>query len=328
MFELAAPWALLLLPLPLVVWWLAPPKRESVQAIRVPFFHGLANVVGETPRAGAVVLNRRFIQMAVAIIIWLLIVAALANPQWVGEPIVQTDAARDVMLAIDISGSMDENDFVAPDGSRVRRMDAVKQVVGEFIDRREGDRIGLIVFGSKAYVQIPFTQDLRTARALLDEIEVGMAGPNTALGDAIGLAIRTFEVSKVEQRLLILLTDGSDTGSMMTPINAAEIARNNGVETYTIGAGDPQGNSDERVDFATLQEVAKRAGGQFFNAADVVGLETVYARIEELVPKEVKTVSFRPRQSLFHWPAGMAVGFGIAGYFFLLVLARRSGGDD
>lgn len=327
MFELSAPWALVLLPLPLLVWWLAPPKREAVQAVRVPFFDGLAAAAGATPRAGAVVLNRRFVQMATAVLIWLLVIFALAKPEWVGEPIEQTDAARDVMLAIDISGSMDQKDFVSADGTKLRRMDAVKQVVGEFIDRREGDRVGLIVFGTRAYVQIPFTQDLNTAKALLDEIEVGMAGPNTALGDAIGLAIRTFEVSKVEQRLLILLTDGSDTGSLMTPINAAEIAHQNGVETYTIGAGDPEGAAEERVDFDTLQEVARRAGGQFFNAADVEGLETVYARIDELVPQEIKTVSFRPRQTLVHWPMGIAVALGILGYILLLTLARGRTAD-
>lgn len=323
MFELGAPWALLLLPLPVLVWWLAPPKREAVQGVRVPFFDKLSSAVGETPRAGAVVLTRRTMQMLAGVLIWILVVSGLAKPAWVGEPIVQTDAARDVMLAIDISGSMDQSDFVTPDGSKIRRMDAVKRVVGEFIIRREGDRIGLIVFGSKAYVQIPFTQDLRTAKTLLDEIEVGMAGPNTTLGDAIGLAIRTFEVSEVEQRLLILLTDGSDTGSMMTPINAAEIARNNGVETYTIGVGDPEGASNDRVDFATLEEIAKRANGQFFNAADVAGLETVYARIDELVPQEIKTVSFRPRQTLVHWPAAGIVVLAIVFYLLLLLSSRR-----
>ena len=318
MFEIGAPWAFVLLPLPLLVWWLAPPRREAVQAVRVPFFAALAEAAGQTPRAGAVVLTRRAAPMCGAVLIWMLFVTGLAKPQWVGDAIEQTDVARDVMLAIDISGSMDQKDFVAPDGTRLRRMDAVKRVVGGFIERRAGDRIGLIVFGSKAYVQIPFTQDLRTARALLADIEVGMAGPNTALGDAIGLAIRTFEVSEVDQRLLILLTDGSDTGSMMTPVNAAEIAYRNGVETYTIGAGDPDGRSDDRVDFDTLQQVAKRAGGQFFDAADVRGLEAVYARIDELAPKEVRTVSFRPRQSLLHWPLGAAAVVGIAGYLLLL----------
>lgn len=327
MLELAYPWALALLPLPVVVWWLAPVRREAVQAVRVPFFYAFAEASGAAPRAGAVVLRRRFLQMLAAILTWGLIVLALAKPEWVGEPIEKTDAARDVMLAIDISGSMDERDFATPDGNRLRRIDAVKQVVGDFINRREGDRIGLIVFGTRAYVQVPFTRDLRTARTLLESIEVGMAGPHTALGDAIGLAIKTFEVSKVEQRLLIVLTDGSDTGSLMTPINAAEIAARNGVETYTVGVGDPDGSGEDRVDFVTLEQIAERANGRFFRADDVEGLETIYARINELVPQELTTVSYRPRQTLVHWPAGAIVMLGVITYVLLLVFYRRRAPD-
>ena len=174
MFELAHPWALALFPLPLLVRWLLPARRESVQAVRIPFFQSFAAASGSTPRSGAVVLSWNMLQIVPAVLIWTLTVAALAKPQWVGEPIEKTAAARDVMLAIDISGSMDERDFQTPDGQRLQRLEAVKRVVGDFIERREGDRIGLIVFGTRAYVQVPFTQDLRTARALLDGIEVGM----------------------------------------------------------------------------------------------------------------------------------------------------------
>lgn len=324
MIEFAHPWALVLLPLPVLVWWLAPVRREAVQALRVPFFRAFAEASGAAPRAGAVVLRRLSLQMIVAIVTWLLLVVALTKPEFVGEPIEKTDAARDVMLAIDISGSMDQRDFTTPAGDRLRRIDAVKLVVGDFIDRREGDRIGLIVFGTRAYVQVPFTQDLRTARMLLEGIEVGMAGPHTALGDAIGLAIKTFEVSRVEQRLLIVLTDGSDTGSLMTPINAAEIAARNGVTTFTVGVGDPEGSGEDRVDFRTLEQIAERAGGRFFSAADVEGLETIYARIDALVPQEIKTVSFRPRRTLVHWPAGAIVVLGVLAYVFLLLIYRRS----
>lgn len=327
MLELAHPWALVLLPLPILVWWLAPVRREAVQALRVPFFQAFADASGSAPRTGAVVLRRRFLQVFVAIITWGLLVLALSRPQWVGDAIEKTDAARDVMLAIDISGSMDKRDFKNAAGDRLRRIDAVKQVVGDFIDRREGDRIGLIVFGTRAYVQVPFTRDLRTARELLESIEVGMAGPHTALGDAIGLAIKTFEVSRVEQRLLIVLTDGSDTGSLMTPINAAEIAARNGVVTYTVGVGDPEGSGEDRVDFATLAEIAERADGRFFGAADIAGLETIYARIDSLVPQEIKTVSYRPRQTLVHWPAGAIVVLGILTYVFLLLIYRKPTAD-
>jgi len=327
MIEFAHPWAIVLLPLPVLVWWLAPVRREVVQALRVPFFRAFAEASGAAPRAGAVVLRRLSLQMIVAIVTWLLLVVALTKPEFVGEPIEKTDAARDVMLAIDISGSMDQRDFTTPAGDRLRRIDAVKLVVGDFIDRREGDRIGLIVFGTRAYLQVPFTQDLRTARMLLEGIEVGMAGPHTALGDAIGLAIKTFEVSRVEQRLLIVLTDGSDTGSLMTPINAAEIAARNGVTTFTVGVGDPESSGEDRVDFRTLEQIAERAGGRFFSAADVEGLETIYARIDALVPQEINTVSFRPRQTLVHWPAGAIVVLGVLAYVFLLLIYGRSVAD-
>jgi Ca-activated chloride channel family protein len=259
----------------------------------------------------------------VAALVWLCLVGAVAKPEWVGAPIEKTEAARDVMLAIDISGSMDKRDFSAGGGDPVQRLAAVKGVVGRFMAARDGDRIGLIVFGSKAYVQVPFTRDLRTAVSLLEAIEVGMAGPHTVLGDAIGLAVRTFEASEVEERLLILLTDGSDTGSRMTPLNAAEIAAQNDVEIFTVGVGDPEGQGEDRVDFETLERIAERGGGRFFSADEENGLEDVYRRIDAIVPRDVKTVSYRPRESLVHWPAGAAAILAIIGYLLLLGLSRR-----
>ena len=234
MLEFAHPWALLLTPLPLLVWWLAPPQRERVSAMRIPFFEQIAAAAGSEARVGAVVMRRRWLQMAVAILVWLLLVAAIAKPEWVGEPIVRTEAARDIMLALDLSGSMDYVDFPGEEGADVSRFAAVQRVVEGFVAERESDRIGLIVFGTKAYLQLPFTRDLETAGALVDLMEVGMAGPKTALGDSIGLAINSFENSEVDDRLLILLTDGNDTASKMTPINAADIAKLNGVEIFTI----------------------------------------------------------------------------------------------
>jgi len=244
--------------------------------------------------------------MTVAIIVWILLVTALARPEHVGEPIEVTKAARDVILAIDISGSMDEHDFVSDDGSKIQRLEAVKRVVGEFIETREGDRVALIVFGAKAYVQAPFTEDLRTVRELLEQTAVGMAGPHTVIGDAIGLAIRTFQASDIEQRLLILLSDGADTGSRMSPLNAAEIAAQNGVEIYTIGVGASGTEGRERVNLAALEDIAARANGRYFFSGDERGLAVIYDRIEELTPRKVETLSFRQRQPLGHWPLAAA----------------------
>jgi Ca-activated chloride channel family protein len=202
--ELAFPWALLLLPAPILVWWIVPPHRERMHALRVPFFRKIADAVGEEPRAGSVVLRRRIFEMVLVSLVWTALVVALARPERVGAPIEETKAARDVILAIDISGSMDEIDFLAADGSALQRLEGVKRVVGRFIEEREGDRVALIVFGEKAFVQSPFTEDLRTVRELLEDTEVGMAGPHTVIGDAIGLAIRVFETSEIEERLKVI----------------------------------------------------------------------------------------------------------------------------
>lgn len=315
MIELAFPWALLLLPAPWLVWRFAPSHREEVPAVRLPFFRRIAEAVGASPGAGSTVLARRRLQMAVAVLVWILLVFAMARPERVGEPVEITKAARDIVLAIDLSGSMDERDFVAADGVRVQRLEAVKRVVGRFIAAREGDRVALIVFGSKAFVQAPFTEDLRSLGALLEQAEVGIAGPHTVVGDAIGLAIRTFEASAIEQRLLILLSDGADTGSRMSPLNAAAIAAQNGVEIFTIGVGDPEGSGEDRVDLGTLREIAVGTGGRFFSADDEPGLAAVYDRIEELTPRSVETLSFRNREPLAQWP------LGVAGLLVLLTIA-------
>ena len=306
MIQLGFPWALLLLPAPLLIWRFTPPYRKTVPALRFPFFRQIAQAAGAEPRAGSVVMTRRRVQMLTAILVWGLLVLALARPERVGEPVEIVKAARDVVLAIDISGSMDDRDFLTEDGTRLQRLDAVKRVVGDFIEARDGDRIALIVFGAKAFVQAPFTEDLQTVRALLDQTEVGMAGPHTVIGDAIGLAIRTFEASKIDERLLILLSDGADTGSRMSPINAAEIAANAGVTIYTVGVGDPEAGGDNRVDLGALQDIAARADGAFFFADDEVGLTAVYERIDALVSRDVETLSFRLREPLGHWPLGAA----------------------
>ncbi len=329
MLEFAYPWAFLALPLPLLVWWLLPPYRQQVRALRVPFFQMLVSAAGSEARDGAVVMRRRFTQMAVAVLVWGLLVAGLAKPEWVGEPIVRTEAARDVMLSIDLSGSMDYRDFpgdsVGKEDTKVSRFEAVQRVVDQFVAQRQSDRIGLIVFGSKAYLQLPFTRDLQTARALVELMEVGMAGPKTALGDSIGLAIRSFESSDVDDRLLILLTDGNDTASTMTPINAAGIAKLNGVEIHTIGIGNPEAVGEDRVDFEVLQAIAERTGGQFFNAEDESALAEVYRRIDSVAAADVRTQSWRPRESLVVWPAGVATIVALLGYAWLLFASRRRG---
>ncbi len=307
MFEFAWPWMFALLPLPLLVWWWLPPFRARQASVQIPFFERVANATGQTPQRGAVVLQRRATQMIAAVIIWLLIVAALARPQWVSDPLIHEVSARDLILAVDISGSMDQADFRGSDGQTLTQLDGVKRVIKDFIARRHGDRIALILFGTRAYVQVPFTQDLATAQQLLDQTQVGMAGQQTAIGDTIGLAIKTFEKSTAKQKPLILLTDGNDTASRVPPEHAADIARQNGVAVYTIGVGDPAASGENRVDLGVLQAVASTTGGRFFRAEDGAQLQAVYADIDRLAPATLQTLSWRPKLPLFQWPLGAAV---------------------
>ena len=324
MFEFAWPWMFALLPLPLLVWWRLPPFRARQASVQVPFFERLASATGQTPQRGAVVLQRRATQMIAAIIVWLLIVAALARPQWVSDPLTHEISARDLILAVDISGSMDQTDFRNADGQTLTRLDGVKRIVGDFIARRHGDRIALILFGTRAYVQVPFTQDLATAELLLEQTQVGMAGQQTAIGDAIGLAIKTFETSTARQKLLILLTDGNDTASRVPPEHAADIARQNGVVVYTIGVGDPAASGENRVDLGALQTVASITGGQFFRAEDGAQLQAIYADIDRLAPAKLQTLSWRPKLPLFQWPLGAAVLLSLLLWLALLLASMWS----
>jgi Ca-activated chloride channel family protein len=322
-FEFAYPLAFLALPLPFLVWWLLPPHREKVSALRIPFFDEVVAAVGIEAQSGATILRRRWLQRITAIVVWTLLVVGLAKPELIGEPIVRTEAARDIMLAIDLSGSMDYKDFPDESGAMLRRLAGVQRVVDKFVAERSDDRVGLIVFGDSAYLQLPFTRDLESARALVDLMAVGMAGPRTAIGDAIGLTIKTFESSELEDQLLILLTDGNDTASKMSPINAAAIAAENGITIYSIGVGDTEATGEDRVDFAALESVASRTGGAFFDATDETSLQQVYARIDELAVADVKTTEWRPRKSLLQWPAGAALIISLISYLLLLLGARR-----
>ena len=318
MLEFAYPLALLALPLPLLVWWLLPPQRERIAALRVPFFKQITSAAGSEARAGAVVMRRRWLQMIVAALVWILLVVGLAKPEWVGEPIVRTEAARDIMLALDLSGSMDYHDFPGEDGEDVSRFEAVQRVVDRFVADRESDRIGLIVFGTKAYLQLPCTRDLETARAPGDPRQVARAGPPPALAATIRSAINPPDRTELADRLRLQRTEGNDTATKMTPINAADIAKMNGVEIYTIGIGDTEATGEDRVEFDALAAIASRTGGEFFNAENEAALDAVYRRIDETAVADVRTQSWRPRESLVHWPAGLAVILVLIAYLLLL----------
>jgi Ca-activated chloride channel family protein len=307
MLELEFAWALVLLPLPALLQWWLPAYAERRQAIRAPYFEQLAALTGREPSKGAAVARGPRIQRVLVWVIWALLVAALARPVWIGEPIARTRAARDLMLALDLSGSMQTEDFTTASGERVDRLTAVKEVLDEFIRRREDDRLGLLLFGNAPFIQAPFTEDHETLRALLDEAAVGMAGPQTMLGDAIGLSITVFEEAEAEQRVLILLTDGNDTGSKVPPTKAAKIAAEHGITIHAIGAGDPGTTGEEAFDEATLKQVAESTGGRYFRAMDRAQLEQVYATLDELLPREVDSITHRPRDAIFWLPVAAVI---------------------
>jgi Ca-activated chloride channel family protein len=308
MYELAYPWALSLLGLPLLMR-LLPAYRETRDSVRVPFFDKLVELSKQRPESGAMILRRDRIQRFLVGFMWLCLVLAAARPEWVGAPVEQQKSGRDLMIAVDLSGSMETRDFVLPDGTTADRLQAVKQVLAELADQRASDRLGLIVFGSAAYLQTPFTDDHVVWAQLLAETEIGMAGQSTVFGDAIGLAIKLFKESDSDNRVLIILTDGNDTGSTVPPIDAAKVAASYGVRIYTIAIGDPASAGEEALDTATLERVSEVTGGQQFEALDQQELQRAYQAIAELEPELYETISFRPRQSL-HWlPVSVALIF-------------------
>ena len=317
--ELELPWVLLLLPAPLLVWLLLPAHRERQESVRIPFFEEATAAAGRKPSSGAVVLRLNWPQRILAPLAWALIVVAVARPVWVEDPIEKVQAARDLMLAVDLSQSMEARDFRDPAGSRLDRLEAVKLVLDDFISRRESDRIGLIVFGGQAFLQAPFTLDHQVSRELLAETRIGMAGPQTVIGDAIGLSLKAFEGSETPEKVLVLLTDGNDTGSRIPPQTAADLAAKQAIKIYTVAIGDPEAQGEERVDLEALREITAATGGRAFRGEDREGLEGIYRELDALEPVEVETLSYRPRRPLYFWPLGLGV-FLVFGYHLLMGL--------
>ena len=319
MYRLDYPWLLVLLPLPLIVYWLLPPYKEEQESLRLTFFDYISKAMGITPAPGAVVPRTDWVQKILAPICWLLLVVALARPQFVEPPIQKIQPGRDLMIALDISQSMETPDFFTPDHKRIRRVDAVKLVVSDFIKKRKSDRIGLIVFGLAAYPIAPFTLDHDACLKILSQTDAGMAGPQTMMGDAIGLAIKLFNASDAKQRVLILLTDGNDTGSKVPPARAAEIAKQNGITIHVIGIGDPRATGEDKVDYAALGQIASATGGQVFHGENRTELEKAYATLDAITPQTFKTLSYQPKRELYMFPLAVAVIL-LTGYHVLMMI--------
>jgi Ca-activated chloride channel family protein len=326
---LAWAWLLLLLPLPwLARRWISAAPRAGLQALKVPWF---ARVAGTGP--GWI---RRTWLAAIAGLVWTLLLLAAARPQWIGEIETLPVTGRDLLLAVDISGSMDTQDMVL-DGQAVNRLAVVKRVAGEFIQRRKGDRVGLVLFGSRAYLQTPLTFDTETTAILLDEAEIGLAGRETAIGDAIGLAVKRLREDAASERVLILLTDGANTSGEVEPLQATEFAAREGLRIYTVGVGADEMmvqdffgsrlvNPSADLDEDTLKAIADRTGGAYFRARDAEALAHIYDQLDELEPVESDQEAIRPVDELFHWPLALALALALVAALLVLrpaAAARR-----
>jgi Ca-activated chloride channel family protein len=314
MLTLDWPWLLLLAPLPWLIYRFARPARRQQAALQVPFFDQLQRSDGVAPAIPPRHLRAR---LALLCLIWLALLLAAARPQWVGDPLPVAPSGRDLLLAVDISGSMGTEDMPV-EGQLRDRLTVVKQVLARFVERRQGDRLGLILFGTRAYIQVPLTFDSHAFVQLLDESRIGFAGEKTAIGDAIGLAVKRLTDRPQQSRVLILLTDGANTAGQVQPLEAAQVAAREGIRIHTLGIGademlvqslfgtrrvNPSADLDEKL----LTQVAETTGGQYFRARDPEQLAQVYAELDRLEPSKQEQQLVRPQEALFHWPLGLAL---------------------
>ncbi|WP_273048970.1 VWA domain-containing protein [Pseudoalteromonas sp.] len=309
MFEFSWPWLFLLLPLPLLLLLLKPAASNANTRLRIPSFakHNLTSQSIEPQ-------SRRLNPLEW--IIWLLLVTAAANPTWLDEPISLPNEGRDIMLAVDLSGSMTEQDM-AYNGQYVDRLTMVKAVLSDFIEQRQGDRLGLILFGDTAFLQTPLTRDVKTVSKMLSEAQIGLVGRATAIGDALGLSVKRFANKDKSNRIVVLLTDGQNTAGNLNPEDALLLAREEGIKVYTIGVGsdNPRGFSlfnmgssgGSNLDESLLKKIAEQTGGLYFRAKDVAGLQQIYAELDKLEPISADEQTFRPQSSLFYCPLLIAI---------------------
>ncbi len=309
MFEFAWLWIFLLAPLPWLVRLVLPEADSGEAALKVSFLNELEGLAGRRARANLPAWR----QQTPFALLWLLLLTAAARPAWVGEPLPLAASGRDLLLAVDVSGSMDYPDMHW-EGAEVSRLTLVKHLLGDFIEGRQGDRVGLILFGSQAYLQAPLTFDRHTVRTWLDEALIGIAGKNTAVGDAIGLAVKRLRQRPAESRVLVLVTDGANNGGEIDPLTAASLAAEEGVKIYPIGIGaDPEQGGllglspGLDLDEPTLRAIAERTGGQYFRARDSEELKAIESSLDQFEPVAQQPTQARPILELYCWPLAAAL---------------------
>jgi Ca-activated chloride channel family protein len=313
MMHFAWIWIWLVLPLPWILRALMPRTEATAPAaLRVPFYTRLTQLAPQHPQHTASPRPLRWLTY----LVWLLLVCAAARPQWLGQPVAIPLSGRDLMLAVDLSGSMQTPDMTLA-GRQVDRLTMIKSVAGQFIQQRTGDRLGLILFGTNAYLQTPLTYDRTTVRTMLNEAVIGMAGKQTAIGDAIGLAVKRLRKYPQQSRVLILLTDGANDAGEVTPLQAAKLAAEEHIRIYTVGVGAERMlvpglfgnrlvNPSADLDAGALQAIAKTTGGRFFRAKNTEELRDIYAELNKLEPTITNSAIFRPFTELYPWPLGLA----------------------
>lgn len=302
-FTFLYPYLILLLPLPLLVIKLFPRSSINDNAVFVPFFTRLTQVSKENKRQSPLksTFTRTRFQQITLVITWCLIVIALMRPVKFGEEVTKTFTTRDIMVSIDISQSMEREDFTSTKSDKsIARLDAVKEIATVFAKKRKGDRLGLIVFGESAYLQTPFTEDTEVWSELIQNLYTKTAGPGTAIGDSIGLAVRLFKETDAIYKTLLLITDGNDTQSYLSPIEAAKIANSQGIKIFTIVIGDPTKNSEsDQVDTKTLKRIAKLTGGKSYLATNHTQLNTIFTDLDAIAKAQVTQKTFRPEKDIY-----------------------------
>ncbi|MDO6761395.1 VWA domain-containing protein [Tamlana sp. 2_MG-2023] len=322
-FQFAYPYMAFLVVLPFLVYWLLPAIKNRSTALIYPYFKASSKASKQKPKKASHIKKRSWFASFFMFIIWLLLIIAMASPELVGKPEKKIKTSRNFLILADLSFSMANKDWHI-NNKPVTRWEAVKNIMQDFIVKRESDKMGLIFFASNAYIQAPFTTDLPTVQTMLDEADVGMAGQMTNIGKAIVKGMDMFERDTIQNKVMLLLTDGVDSGMDILPLDAANMAKKDSTIIYTIGIGDP-GDSGSDLDERTLTEISELTNGKYFRAKDTKELEKIYTELEKLEPVEYEEESFTPKTLLYYYPLGAALVLGFVLVFLnnLIVIFKR-----
>lgn len=334
MIQWAEPYAVLAILLPFIIYFLWPAAVKMYgDALRVPFVADLLKIKEASAGKLNVLFNNKhssILKISMAILMWLAVVAALCRPQWVGEPRQVNNQSRDIMLVVDISTSMNERDFVLQ-GRRYDRLSAVKYVVNQFVDKRSEDQMGLVLFGTRAYLQVPLTYDRAALKEVLWSTDAGMAGNSTSIGDALGVALKNMPQENTNNKVIVLLTDGENNDGKLSLPQAISLAKQENVKVYTIGVGSDDGVSffgglftvsgGSGLDEESLQKLADETKGTYFRAKDLQSLIKVYDAIDDLEPQDKEGRFVQESKDLFYYPAA----FALIMFLVLLLLMRTKG---